>query len=74
MPNPIPPGAQTVVVFRDGAAWLAVRPDFEDIQGCPTGSGASPGAAVDHLLAGGAPPAGVVSGPDGNPRVVPWLA
>lgn len=50
-PNPaIPPGAETVVVFRSGKTWLAVRPDAEDIESSTTGSGPSPGAAVNDLL------------------------
>ena len=44
------PGVGTVVVFRDGTAFLAVRPDFEDIQINPTGSGPTPAAAVDDLI------------------------
>jgi hypothetical protein len=60
-----------VVIFRDGAAWLAVRPDFEDIQSSPVGSGTTPGAAVDELLSADGPPEAVVTGPDGNPRLVP---
>lgn len=53
----VPAGAQTVqsngetfVVFEDGAAWLAVRPGWEDIQSSPTGTGATPAAAITHLL------------------------
>lgn len=46
----IPPEAETIVLFKDGAAWLAVRPDFQDIQASPTGSGKTPGEAVEDLL------------------------
>jgi hypothetical protein len=44
------PGAGTVVVFRLGSAFLAVRPDFEDVQISPTGIGPTPASAVDDLL------------------------
>jgi len=59
MLHPIPPGSETmvlplvgeVVVFREGPAWLAVRPDFDDIEGAPTGIGATMGEAVAELVA-----------------------
>ena len=44
------PGVGTVIVFKDGSAFLAVRPDFEDMQMSPTGSGSTPATAVDDLL------------------------
>ena len=44
------PGVGTVVVFKEGSAFLAVRPDFEDIQVSPSGAGATPATAVDDLL------------------------
>ena len=40
-----------VVVFREGPAWLAVRPDFEDVCDAPTGVGATLGEAVAELIA-----------------------
>ena len=45
------PGVGTVVVFKHGSAFLAVRPDFEDIQLSPTGMGGTPATAVEDLLA-----------------------
>jgi hypothetical protein len=59
MPHPIPPGSETmvlprigkVVVFREGQAWLAVRPDAEEDPDCPTGIGATMGEAVAELVA-----------------------
>ncbi|MEI9942531.1 MAG: hypothetical protein WDO69_35400 [Pseudomonadota bacterium] len=59
MPLHIPPGSETmvlprvgkVVVFREGPAWLAVRPDFEDDPNCPTGIGTTLGEAVAELIA-----------------------
>ena len=59
MRHPIPPGSETmvlprvgkVVVFREGPAWLAVRPDSEDIEDSPTGVGATLGEAVAELIA-----------------------
>ena len=51
MPDAIPPEAETVVLFKDGSAWLAVRQDFQDVQSGLTGTGETPGRAVDHLLA-----------------------
>jgi hypothetical protein len=44
------PDVGTVVVFKHGSAFLAVRSDFEDIQLSPTGMGGTPAAAVDDLL------------------------
>jgi hypothetical protein len=63
----IPAGAETyrthdglIVIFRDGNSYLAVRPDWEDLQSSPTGTGNTPRSALDHLLAEekrlGAPP------------------
>jgi len=40
-----------VVVFREGPAWLAVRPDLDDVEDCPTGIGATMGEAVAELIA-----------------------
>lgn len=59
MLHPIPPGSETmvlpqigeVVVFREGPAWLAVRPDSDDVPNCPTGIGATMGEAVAELVA-----------------------
>jgi hypothetical protein len=60
MLHPIPPGSETmvlplvgkVVVFREGPAWLAVRPDAqEEDPSCPTGIGATMGEAVAELVA-----------------------
>ncbi len=59
MLHPIPPGSETlviplvgeVVVFREGPAWLAVRPAAEDDPNCPTGVGATMGEAVAELVA-----------------------
>jgi len=59
MLHPIPPGSETmvlprvgkVVVFREGPAWLAVRPDSEDVEEGPTGIGATMGEAVAELIA-----------------------
>jgi hypothetical protein len=60
MLHPIPPGSETmvlplvgkVVVFREGSAWLAVRPDADDDQqDSPTGIGATMGEAVAELVA-----------------------
>lgn len=60
-PNPmaahLPAGAETyrtkdglIVIFPDGNAFVAVRPDWEDLQSSPTGTGSTPRAALDHLL------------------------
>lgn len=53
----VPAGAQTMqsngetfVVFKDGNAWLAVRPDWENMPASPTGRGGTPVAALTHLL------------------------
>ena len=59
MVRSIPPGSETmvlplvgkVVVFREGPAWLAVRPDSEDDENGPTGVGATMGEAVAELVA-----------------------
>jgi hypothetical protein len=59
MPHAIPPGSETmvlplvgkVVVFREGPAWLAVRPDSEEDPNCATGIGATLGEAVAELVA-----------------------
>ena len=59
MLHPIPPGSETmvlprvgkVVVFREGPAWLAVRPDPDDLQDNPAGIGATMGEAVAELIA-----------------------
>jgi len=40
-----------VVVFREGPAWLAVRPDFDDVADAPTGIGSTMGEAVAELIA-----------------------
>lgn len=40
-----------VVVFREGPAWLAVRPDFDNETESPTGIGATMGEAVAELVA-----------------------
>jgi hypothetical protein len=45
------PRVGKVVVFRDGPAWLAVRPDCEDADNSPTGIGATMGEAVAELVA-----------------------
>ena len=50
MRSPIPPDAEHVIFFRDGSAWIAVRPDFADIQSSPTGTGVSRAAAYDDLM------------------------
>jgi hypothetical protein len=58
MPKTIPPDARTLriphvgelAVFKDGAAWLAVYTDFEDIQLSPRGIGPTPLDAVADLL------------------------
>ncbi|MEO6603713.1 MAG: hypothetical protein ABIQ16_27765 [Polyangiaceae bacterium] len=55
----IPEGSETmvlprigeVVVFREGLAWFAVRPDFEEARDAPSGLGASMGEAVAELIA-----------------------
>ncbi|HEY3256490.1 MAG TPA: hypothetical protein VGJ91_21170 [Polyangiaceae bacterium] len=55
----VPPGSETmvlpligeVVVFREGPAWLAVRPESEDLPDSPTGIGATMGEAVAELVA-----------------------
>ncbi|HKO46333.1 MAG TPA: hypothetical protein VJV79_01335 [Polyangiaceae bacterium] len=44
------PGIGTVVVVRHGSAFLAMQPDFEDIQLSPTGMGGTPATAVEDLL------------------------
>jgi hypothetical protein len=51
----------TYTIRRDGAAWLATRSDFVDLQESPSGFGADPVEALIHLLekedaAGGAAP------------------
>lgn len=53
----LPAGAETyhtkeglIVIFPDGIAFVAVRPDWEDIQSSPTGTGSTPRSALDHLL------------------------
>ena len=59
MLHPIPPGSETmtlplvgkVVVFREGPAWLAVRPDLDDVENAPTGIGTTMGEAVAELIA-----------------------
>ena len=59
MLHPIPPGSETmvlprvgkVVVFREGPAWLAVRPDSDEEEDPPTGIGATMGEAVAELIA-----------------------
>ena len=59
MLHPIPPGSETmtlpligkVVVFREGPAWLAVRPNFDDDENAPTGIGTTMGEAVAELVA-----------------------
>jgi len=59
MVRAIPQGSETlvlpsvgeVVVFREGPAWLAVRPDSEDDPNSPTGVGATMGEAVAELVA-----------------------
>ena len=59
MLHSIPPGSETmtlplvgkVVVFREGPAWLAVRPDFDDVENAPTGVGSTMGEAVAELVA-----------------------
>ena len=59
MLHPIPPGSETmvlprvgeVVVFREGPAWLAVRPGSNDIEDSPAGIGATMGEAVAELVA-----------------------
>lgn len=40
-----------VVIFREGTAWLAVRPAFEDGESPPTGIGSTLGEAVAELVA-----------------------
>lgn len=50
MASRFPPDAETVVFFRDGAAWLATRLDWEDIQSSPTGTGGTRAEAYDDLL------------------------
>lgn len=50
MADRFPPDAETVVFFRDGTAWLAVRLDWEDVQSSPTGTGATRAEAFDDLL------------------------
>jgi len=40
-----------VVVFREGTTWLAVRPEFEEVQNCPAGIGSTLGEAVAELVA-----------------------
>lgn len=55
----IPPGSETmvlpcigkVVVFREGPAWFAVRPDFEEVPDPPSGIGGTMGEAVAELVA-----------------------
>ena len=55
----IPQGSETmvlprigqVVVFREGPAWFAVRPDFEEVPDAPSGLGATMGEAVAELIA-----------------------
>lgn len=44
-----PAGSETVVVYREGKTWRAIRP-VEEHESSPTGRGASAGAAVDDLL------------------------
>ena len=59
MDRHIPPGSETmvlpcvgkVVVFREGTTWLAVRPEFEEVQNCPAGIGSTMGEAVAELVA-----------------------
>jgi len=59
MLHPIPPGSETmvlplvgeVVIFREGRAWLAVRPAFEDVERRPTGIGSTMREAVAELVA-----------------------
>lgn len=53
----LPPGAETyrtheglIVIFPDGTAFVAVRPDWEDLQSSPTGTGSTPRSALDHLI------------------------
>jgi len=40
-----------VVVFREGPAWFAVRPDFEEVPDPPSGIGGTMGEAVAELVA-----------------------
>jgi len=59
MLHPIPQGSETlvlprigkVVVFREGAAWVAVRPDADEGEDRPTGLGATMGEALAELVA-----------------------
>jgi len=45
------PRVGKVVVFREGPAWLAVRPDSDEAEDPPTGIGATMGEAVAELIA-----------------------
>lgn len=45
------PRVGKVVVFREGPAWLAVRPDSDDMEDSPAGIGATMGEAVAELIA-----------------------
>ena len=59
MLHPIPAGSETmvlplvgeVVIFREGRAWLAVRPACEDTESRPTGVGSTMDEAVAELVA-----------------------
>lgn len=44
------PHVGTVVVFRHGSAWLAVRPGVANIETAAAGCGDSPGEAVAALI------------------------
>jgi hypothetical protein len=58
MPKTIPPDARTLriphigelAVFKEGLAWHAVYPDFEDVRLSPRGKGPTPLDAVAELL------------------------
>ena len=45
------PRVGKVVVFREGPAWLAVRPDSDEVDDSPTGIGSTMGEAVAELIA-----------------------
>jgi|KBSMisStandDraft_5_1062788.scaffolds.fasta_scaffold571783_2 hypothetical protein len=45
------PRVGEVVVFREGPAWLAVRPGSDDLEDTPAGIGATMGEAVAELIA-----------------------
>ena len=50
MRSPIPPDVEHVIFFHDGSVWIAVRPDFADIQTSPTGAGVSRAEAYDDFM------------------------